>query len=259
MNVPIDKPPTPGGDLQRLTATRDQHELGPAWNAAGSRIAFWRTPAPFGPGSIWTMTANGTDERRLTVGIDARDPAWSPAGTRIAFTLASGEGFDVWTMRASDGADLQQVTSGPALDFEPAWSPDGTRLAFTRGSQEGDVGDVYVIDLATGAVTQVTSSPEYDHQVAWSPDGTRLVFERDSGPSFSIYTVNVDGTGLTRVTDGPYFDTGPAFSPDGRFIAFGSNRGGTFLDDLWIVNADGTELRRVRELRFSESFSDWRP
>src|SRR6266545_2813913 len=169
MNVPIDKPPTPGGDLQRLTATRDQHELGPAWNAAGSRIAFWRTPAPFGPGSIWTMTA--------------------------------------------DGADLQQVTSGPALDFEPAWSPDGTRLAFTRGSQEGDVGDVYVIDLATGAVTQVTSSPEYDHQVAWSPDGTRLVFERDSGPSFSIYTVNVDGT----------------------------------------------ELRRVRELRFSESFSDWRP
>src|SRR6266545_3985826 len=203
----------PRGDLQRLTATRDQHELGPAWNAAGSRIAFWRTPAPFGPGSIWTMTANGTDERRLTVGIDARDPAWSPAGTRIAFTLASGEGFDVWTMRASDGADLQQVTSGPALDFEPAWSPDGTRL----------------------------------------------VFERDSGPSFSIYTVNVDGTGLTRVTDGPYFDTGPAFSPDGRFIAFGSNRGGTFLDDLWIVNADGTELRRVRELRFSESFSDWRP
>jgi Tol biopolymer transport system component len=248
-----------GTGLKRLTATPNQHEFGPAWNAAGTRIAFWRTPAPFGPGSIWTMKPNGADKRRLTVGIDARDPAWSPSGARIAFTLVGSEGFDVWTMRASDGGDRQPVTVGPALDFEPAWSPDGTRLAFTRGSLDGDVGDVYVIDLATGALTQVTNSPDYDHQVAWSPDGTRLVFERDFGSSFSIYTVNVDGSGPTRVTDGPFFDTGPAFSPDGGFIAFGSNRGGGFLDDLWIVNTDGTGLRRVRELRFSEGFPDWRP
>ncbi len=93
-----------GTGLRRLTATPNEHEFGPAWNAAGTLIAFWRTAVPFGPGSIWTMKPNGTDERRLTVGIDARDPAWSPAGTRIAFTLAGSDGFDVWTMRASDGA-----------------------------------------------------------------------------------------------------------------------------------------------------------
>jgi TolB protein len=245
-----------GAGLKRLTATRDENEFGPAWSAAGTRIAFWRTPAPFGPGSIWTMKANGSDQRRLTTGIDARDPAWSPSGTRIVFTLV-GDGFHLWTMRASDGGDRQQLTSGPDLDFEPAWSPDGTHLAFTRGSSDGDVGDIYVIDLTTGVVTQVTASPDYDHQVAWSPDGTRLVFERDAGSSFSIFTVNADGSELQRVTDGPYFDVGPAFSPDGRFIAFGSDRNGGFLDDLWIANADGTGLRPVRNLRDSEAFPDW--
>src|SRR6266849_1507810 len=44
-----------GSGLKRLTATADKNEFGAAWNAAGTRIAFWRTHAPFGPGSIWVM------------------------------------------------------------------------------------------------------------------------------------------------------------------------------------------------------------
>src|SRR3990172_9209589 len=44
-----------GSQLRRLTATPDRNEFGPAWDPSGTRIAFWRTPAPFGPGSIWVM------------------------------------------------------------------------------------------------------------------------------------------------------------------------------------------------------------
>ena len=248
-----------GSGLKQLTATPDEHEFGPAWNAAGTRIAFWRTPAPFGPGSIWTMLPDGTGQRQLTTAVDARDPAWNPAGTRLVVTLVDADGFDLWTMRASDGDDRRQLTSGPDEDFEAAWSPDGDRIAFTRGAQQGDPGDIYVLTLATGALTRATNSPEYDHQVAWSPDGRRLVFERDANSSFSIFTVNPDGTGLTQVTSGPFFDTGPAFSPDGRSIAFGSDRGGNFLSDLWLVNRTGTGLHRVRDLPNSEGFPDWRP
>lgn len=245
--------------LKRLTNTPGLNEFGPAWNAMGTRIAFWRTPAPFGPGTIWTMAADGSNPKQLTRYIDARDPVWNPAGTRIAFTIPMGGDFDLWTMRASDGGDRRQLTSGPALDFEPAWSPDGTKIAFTRGSEQGDVGDVYVLDLKTGTIRQVTNSPDYDHQVAWAPGGKRLVFERDLPSSSAIYVVNADGSHLTALTSGPFFDTGPAFSPDGRLVAFGSDRGGAFLGDLWVMRADGSNLHRLRQLEFSEGFPDWQP
>ncbi len=248
-----------GSGLTALTSTPDENEFGPAWNRTGTSIAFWRTPAPFGPGSIWTMNGDGTNQRRLTTGVDVRDPVWNPAGTRIAFTLVDATGFHLWTMRVADGGDRTQVTSGSGLDFEPAWSPDGTRLAFTRGVEQGDPGDVYVIDLTTGAVRQRTSSPEYDHQVAWSPDGTRIVFERDLAASSSIYSVNADGTHLTALTSGPFFDTGPAFSPDGRYIAFGSDRGGAVLSDLWTMRSDGRHLHRILSSPASEGFPDWQP
>ena len=251
---------TPSGtDLRALTNTPDENEFAPAWNATGTKIAFWRAPAPFGPGSIWTMDADGTHQRRLTTGIDARDPVWSPDATRLAFTLVDATGFHVWSMSASDGVDRRPITSGPTLDFEPAWSPDGTRIAFTRGLEQGDPGNICVINLKTGTITVLAASPEYDHQVAWSPDGKRIVFERDFGSSFSIYTVNADGSHVTRLTAGPYFDVGPTFSPDGHYIAFGSDRAGTFLDDLWVMTAHGHQLHRLLEGPYSEAFPDWQP
>jgi TolB protein len=250
----------PGGSaLLRLTSTPNRNEFGPAWNAAGNRIALWRTQAPFGPGSIWVMGARGHHQRRLTQGFDARDPAWNPAGTRLVFTRVSGADSNLWTMRASDGRGLHRLTSGAALDFEPAWSPDGRRVAFTRGFAEGDPGNIYVLNLHSGAVRRLTHSPAYDHQVGWAPGGRRLVFERDFDSSSAIFTVRPDGSHLTRLTHGPHFDTGPAFSPDRRLIAFGSDRGPATLDDLWLINADGTGLRLVRHLRFSEGFPDWQP
>jgi Tol biopolymer transport system component len=246
-----------GTDLRRLTATPNRNEFGPTWNAAGDRIAFWRTKAPFGPGSIWVMDADAQHQQQLTHGFDARDPAWNPAGTRLVFTRIVGSDSDLWTMRASDGGAARALTSGPALDFEPAWAPGGRRIAFTRGSAQGDPGDVYLIDVASHATRRLTRSAAYDHQVNWGPGGAWLVLERDYDRSSVIVAVRADGSQRVRLTSG-HFDTGPAFSPDGRRIAFGSDRG-TALDDLWIMHSDGSHLVDVRKLRYSEGFPDWRP
>lgn len=248
-----------GAGLRRLTHTPNRNEFDPQWNAAGTQIAFWRTHAPFGYGSIWVMNADGSDQRRLTRGIDARGPAWDPTGKRLVFSSGASGRPDLWVLRVSDGALLRQLTSGPGLDFEPAWSPDGTRVAFTRGSETGDVGDIYVLHLRSGRLTHVTTGPLYDHQVAWGPQGSRLVFERDADRSFSIVTVRPGGCCPHVLTSG-HFDVGPAFSPNGRWIAFGSDRGGVlFGDNLWLMRADGTDLHRITRLAYSEGFPDWRP
>jgi len=249
-----------GTGVLRLTRTPDRNEFGPSWSPDGRRLAFWRTPAPFGFGSLWVMRADGSGQRRLTSGIDARDPAWNPAGTRLVFVRwGRGTVSGLYTLRASDGRAPRRLTSGAGLDFEPAWAPGGGRIAFTRGFSAGDPGDIYLLDLAGRGVRQVTDSPAYDHQVGWAPDGSRLVFERDRATSSSIVTIRPDGTGLHRVTSGPHVDTGPAYSPDGTLVAFGSDRAGSLFSDLWTVHPDGSRPHRLLRLGFSEGFPDWQP
>jgi TolB protein len=250
-----------GTSSRRITDSPDRNEFGPAWNPAGRRIAFWRTKAPFGPGNLWVMSGDGSHQRRLTVGIDARDPAWNPGGDRLVYTQFAGGSFDLFTLRVSDGEDRRHLTSGPAQDFEAAWSPTGRYLAFTRGFDTGDAGDIYLLDLSTHHVTQVTDSTGYDHQVAWSPDGTTLVFERDFDRRNKICAIGRGGTGFRVLSDGPHFDIGPAYSPDGDLIAFGSDRAtNSPFHDIWVMNADGSNKHRlVEHPDAADGFPDWQP
>ena len=244
----------PDGTLPvRLTMTPNLNEFGPAWSPAGDQIAFWRTPAPFGTGSLWVMASDGSGKRRLTSDVDARDPSWNSLGTRLVYDQAAK---DLFTLRVSDGQAGQQLTSGPPLDFEPEWSSDGLRVAFTRGSSTGDPGDIFVVILAGHVVSRITHSAAYDHQVAWAPAGHRLVFERDFGDRSAIFTIKPDGTDLRRLTTGRHFDLGPTYSPDARFIAFGSDRGDT-LGNLWVMRSNGANPHELLSLGSSEGFPDW--
>lgn len=244
-----------GSDLVRLTRTPLRMEFAPAWSPDGARIAFWRTKAPFGHGSLWSMAADGGELRRLTSGIDVRDPAWSPNGRRLVVTVFSTKGPDLATMRA-DGSHLRRVTAWPSNEFEPAWSPDGTTIAFTRGFDQGDVGDLWVLDLATGASRQVTTSPGYDHQAGWSPDGSLIVFQRTFANISKVATVDPTGTGFVALTHGQW-DAEPAYAPSGTSIVFTSDRGELFLPDLWLMDADGTNLRRLRDRPYASTQADW--
>jgi TolB protein len=247
-----------GTDLRRLTGTPLRMEFAPAWSPDGSTIAFQRTKAPFGHGSIWTMAPDGSGQRRLTeIGIDARDPAWSPDGRRLVFTLFSGKGPDLATMRA-DGSGLRRLTTWPSNEFEPAWSPDGATIAFTRGFDTGDVGDLWTLDVATGHSRQITSSAGYDHQAGWSPDGTLIAFQRTFWNIAKIATVAPDGSGYTALTRG-HWDAEPAFAPSGGAIVFTSDRGEVFLPDLWLMDPDGTDLHRLRDRPYASSQADWQP
>ena len=107
----------------------------PAWGPNGRRIAFVRG------GSVWTVRADGLDERRLARGAH---PDWSPDGSRLAFDR-DGE---TYTARWWYGGAQKDA----GLGTDPAYAPDG-RLAVVRDGQIYVGGNA----VATGHVARLVA------------------------------------------------------------------------------------------------------
>jgi len=91
-----------------------------------------------------------------------------------------------------------------------------------------------------------------------------LVSTRDG--DYAIFAMSTSGGDEQRLTDadvdpstpeGLLFQIEPAWSPDGSTIAFASKRNGTF--DLFAMNADGSDTRRLTSTKDDDVQPDWSP
>ena len=73
----------------------------------------------------------------------------------------------------------------------------------------------------------------------------QIAFESHSTGNWEILLLDLQ-TGVTRnLTRNPADDITPAWSPDGKQIAFISDRDGTTQPQVYLMNADGSDLRRL--------------
>jgi dipeptidyl aminopeptidase/acylaminoacyl peptidase len=120
------------GDETQLTDTPHTDE-GPLWSPDGERIAFVRSVRSRANADLWLMSADGSAERRLTVGIGrgVSSYVWSPDGNQIAFIRPVGPDAarEIWVMNA-DGTEPRRLDSdannGASLDWQPL--PAGASL-----------------------------------------------------------------------------------------------------------------------------------
>jgi Tol biopolymer transport system component len=239
----------------------------PAWSPDGTKIAFGRTTFQISAPEIYVMNADGSNQTRITTNSASdRQPSWSPDGTKIAFVTNRDGNDEIYVMNA-DGSNQTRLTNNTAFDSDPAWSPDGSKIAFTSnrdlpGSFGNNGFEIYVMSANGSNPTRLTNNSASDAQPSWSPDGARIAFtsQRDGLPL--IYVMNADGANPVNATQSTTLDSSdPEWSPDGTTIAFTSyNRvGQTNSDEIFLMNADGSNIRRITNTTFDEHELSWQP
>lgn len=91
-------------------------------------------------------------------------------------------------------------------------------------------------------------------------DPAAIVFyaEQESGGT-DVFTMHADGSNQVQLTEDAA-STGPSWSPDKKKVLFGKGGPGTFDGDLYVMNSDGTGVRRLtRTAHASEGGGGWSP
>ncbi|HXE57411.1 MAG TPA: S9 family peptidase [Gemmatimonadales bacterium] len=179
-----------------------------------------------GTGAVTLLTDGG---RSQNGGI-----RWAHGGHRIAYgsTRRNGADRDIYVMDPRDPATDRRVleVSGGGWSVQD-WSPDDRRLLVAE-LRSVNQGDLWLVDVATGATERLTPSPPTDTvaygPARFAPDGRSVYLTTDQGSEFRrLARLDLATRRLTPLTPDLAWDV-EAFelSPDGRTIAFTVNEAG---------------------------------
>lgn len=206
---------------------------------------------------------DGTVADRLTIdvgdGLPPPCPVWSPDGDRLAFGVPrtspinptrSGEGSEVWVLRAVDG-DVTKLPDLLATDLD--WSPDGSLLAIAGGVETAASGKgvfdglqdarISLYEPSSGTMRSLDDTLGVS-SLTWSPDGRRIAYSgREANADDSrgeLRVVDIE-TGEQEVLTASYraiHGIGPVWSPDGKTIAYQRGVGCCEKHEVVLVSPD---------------------
>ena len=162
----------------------------PSWSPDGSKIAFASDRDQAGFPSVYVMSANGSNQTRLTssgTGFLDQQPAWSPDGMQLAFSSTRDSTVVMW----------QLDTLG-----QP-------KLLINK--------EVYVMNADGSSQVRLTNIMGNDDSPVWSPDGTKIVFRSDRDrnccdPSEQVWVMNADGSNQVNLSNNRFGDYCPSWS-----------------------------------------------
>jgi TolB protein len=238
-----------------VVVAREGLNVLPAVGPDGNSVAY--TSYRSGKPDLYRQRPGSPPIMLVSAGQMATGVAYSPDGKRIAYSLAIGDGTNIYVANA-DGSGARAVTETTYfINSSPSWAPDGKRLAIV--STRAGSPQLYVLSLDNPAdARRITFQGNYNQTPSWSPRGDLIAFTaRDERNAFDLFTINVDTGKVTRLTQDQGNNAEPSFSPNGRLIVFTSTRNG--IPQLFVMTATGQNQHPLPMEHGEFDTADWGP
>lgn len=210
---------------------------------------------------VWNMKADGSKPHVRIIDGEGVLVSASADGSRIAFNSPRSGNPEIFIVNA-DGTGLRNLTQHTGTDASATFAPDGTKLVF-MSNRDGPA-DIFVMNVDGTGVTNLTRSAAFENEPHWCSNG-RIVFTRNELQKADLYTMKSDGSDVRRLTTDDVVVNTPRWSPDCSRIAFASIRhagaaGHPRNDlDLYVINADGSNLQRLTSTAAFDVTPAWSP
>ena len=260
------------GTLNNLTGDDPQyHDYFPSFSLDGTQINFIanRGADTMGPTQV---KPDGTGLRSLSI-LQAVlvlfgenrldwDPAWSPNGTTLLWSSLRDFNLELYVIPTDADFVMTNaigLTKVASREWFGSWSPDGSQILFSSDRDGNE--NLFVVAAGGGETTQLTTSEFDEVHGMWSLDAQRIAFaynidgELLPKGELNLQMMNADGTN-PQLLEGVFVGD-PIMSPDGTQVAYVSNESG--LWQIYLMNADGTNIRRITPDDGNYLFPVWQP
>ena len=219
-----------GSDVVAIIPEPQAYLAGYTFSPDGSEVAF--TSGPATDSALWIAKADGTNTRRVDVGMSVQGPSYRPPnGAEIIFVggSATGAGTGIYAVDVATGKvrTIVEPSSGVGLDRLTV-APDGSRIAYSASTADPSR-NTYSVHVSAidgpGTVTlPMPAGATFQDAPAWSNDGTRLVVVRGyatRNQDIALAVLPADGSGVgieTRRGLTGCCDTVYAWAPDDKSV-----------------------------------------
>ncbi|MBW8771740.1 MAG: PD40 domain-containing protein [Gemmatimonadetes bacterium] len=156
-------------------------------------------------------------------------PAWLPGDSAVVFSGLTFDGISDLYRFTFRGERLERLTHDHYQDLDPSPSPDGREVVFSsdRGphGMEGAM-NLYLLDLASGAVRSLTDGRWVDESPRWASNG-RIYYSSSRDSVLNVFSIDRAG-GSRRETSSWTGAYDPTWVPGRDAILAGTFEGLSF-------------------------------
>lgn len=179
-------------------------------------------------------------------------PTASPDRLKVAFYWDKTGRVELFVMDLST-KEINQVSKGqlprsPRAGF--IWTRDSKTIIFAKDKEGNEQFDLYKLDIETGESSVLVESKgqHYPGEASYNGNWITLLSNRDG--QMNLYKVKLDGTLLKKLTDLPNPVFGGDWHPSDEWITVQTNETSDLKNqDIYIVKADGSELRKIVSMK----------